>query len=192
MSEADSNDKDVLKVYMRNQLELQENEWEQYEETITSLAEQLEAAQDQSGTVQMEKEAVQAELDRILVVLTSKEAEMETLATDVSRFQNQVAESNYEISELKVASLIASLQEKHCLEELSRAATEKSHKHEIDTLQKQIIELTQDLDMLELSKRSVTDIVAERDADIDSLESELRRLEAVEKELLGVQEKLLR
>ena len=33
---------DVLKNYMRNQLELQESEWENYEEAINSLAEQLE------------------------------------------------------------------------------------------------------------------------------------------------------
>jgi DNA repair exonuclease SbcCD ATPase subunit len=33
---------DILKTYMRNQLELQESEWESYEETINSLAEQLE------------------------------------------------------------------------------------------------------------------------------------------------------
>lgn len=33
---------DILKNYMRNQLELQESEWESYEEAINSLAEQLE------------------------------------------------------------------------------------------------------------------------------------------------------
>ena len=33
---------DILKNYMRNQLELQESEWEGYEEAINSLAEQLE------------------------------------------------------------------------------------------------------------------------------------------------------
>jgi hypothetical protein len=34
---------DVLKTYMRNQLELQESEWENYEETINNLANQLES-----------------------------------------------------------------------------------------------------------------------------------------------------
>jgi hypothetical protein len=37
--------KEVLKVYMRNQLDLQESEWESYEETINTISDKLEETQ---------------------------------------------------------------------------------------------------------------------------------------------------
>jgi chromosome segregation ATPase len=108
----DVNDKDVLKVYMKNQLELQETEWEQYEETINGLAEQLEGTQDQLSAVQTEKDAIeqenvslQEEIDRLKVSLATKVNEVEALANDLSKSQCDHAEASYELSRLKSVSL---------------------------------------------------------------------------------------
>jgi regulator of replication initiation timing len=105
----DVNDKDVLKVYMKNQLELQETEWE---ETINGLAEQLEGTQDQLSAVQTEKDAIeqenvslQEEIDRLKVSLATKVNEVQALATDLSKSQCDHAEASYELSRLKSVSL---------------------------------------------------------------------------------------
>jgi uncharacterized phage infection (PIP) family protein YhgE len=57
---------DVLRNYMRNQLELQESEWESYEETINSLTEQLELAMRESAAKSEEISILKSEKDELL------------------------------------------------------------------------------------------------------------------------------
>jgi hypothetical protein len=52
------NTKDVLKVYMKNQLDLQESEWETYEETFNAIAEKLEDVEDQLANMTEERDAL--------------------------------------------------------------------------------------------------------------------------------------
>lgn len=48
--------KDVLKVYMKNQLDLQESEWESYEETFNAIAEKLEDVEEQLANMTEERD----------------------------------------------------------------------------------------------------------------------------------------
>lgn len=48
----------MLKVYMKNQLDLQESEWETYEETFNAIAEKLEETEEQLEKVTMERDAL--------------------------------------------------------------------------------------------------------------------------------------
>ena len=51
-------DTSVLKVYMGNQLELNEAEMEYYEEVVNKLAEQLESAQDELAKITEERDQI--------------------------------------------------------------------------------------------------------------------------------------
>lgn len=56
-----SNTKEVLKVYMKNQLDLQESEWEAYEETFNHICEQLDEAQNALAVVTAERDELLAQ-----------------------------------------------------------------------------------------------------------------------------------
>ena len=65
----------VLKNYMKNQLELQEAEWENYEETINTLASQLEESRQQIEAQEMAIQDLSAERDELQARLLEVETD---------------------------------------------------------------------------------------------------------------------
>ena len=97
----DAADKDILKVYMRNQLDLQESEWEQYEATVNELAAQLELAQEELAAAQTERDGLQEEVEGWKGSCAAKAEEGLLLASDLSKVQAQLVDAQNEILQLK-------------------------------------------------------------------------------------------
>eukprot|EP01041_Mallomonas_annulata_P002275 gene2275-4425_t len=74
----------VLKVYMKNQLELQEAEWESYEETVNSLAEQLEQRDDELQVVKKERDELVEAVETSSSQVIQLEARLKDLESNLS------------------------------------------------------------------------------------------------------------
>ena len=71
LNSPDDSEENVLKNYMKNQLDLQETEWENYEETINNLAGQLEVSNQQIDKHQATIKSLVSERDELLIQLAT-------------------------------------------------------------------------------------------------------------------------
>ena len=67
---------------MKNQLDLQESEWEAYEETFNTIAEQLDEARNEVETITAERDALLAQQGEL------KDAASETAADYERKYQD--------------------------------------------------------------------------------------------------------
>ena len=109
---------DILKTYMRNQLELQESEWESYEETINSLAEQLE-------TKSQELEKKTEEYNRLVyehdTLNEQSSATIENLMSRIAGIEQQALHDGEKLQYLASQLVAANTQNVNGVQELAEA-----------------------------------------------------------------------
>ena len=113
---------------MKNQLELQENEWEHYEQTINDLAERLEVSDSSLSAALLHRDTISAELDDVRGQLVGRLSELSELEGKLVVFRSSLADREGAVSSLR--------------QELSeQAAKHEAQAGEISTLQQVCVNL---------------------------------------------------
>ena len=90
-----------MSSYMKNQLELQENEWEHYEQTINDLAERLEVSESSLSAALMDKDTVSGELDDVRGQLVGRLSELRALEGELGVVQSSLADRECAVTSLR-------------------------------------------------------------------------------------------